>query len=105
MNINTLLDSIFDDGVVSEEYIEACDKLLLALRASERKDEYDYVLWDEAGLAFLATDKKDWGNHFIRYAEALNNDKIRKGSGKNILRKKRVFINTPKMKMLTGNWL
>lgn len=73
----TILDHIFKDESITEEYIDACDKLFLALKASGKEEES--FLYQYAGIAFLDTPKKEWGTHLIEISYRIDRRNKRLG--------------------------
>lgn len=104
MNIE-ILDRIFaeEGGVVTEVYLEAVQKLMIALRHS--KDVHESFYWEDVGFEFLKTEKTEWGRHFIRYANALDDHKLRQVMPEFKLKTKRVFREPSKMTALLKGWV
>lgn len=101
----TILDRIFADtgGVISEEYIDAS---IMIVEATENKgSEHESLYWERVGFAFLRTRKKEWGYHFIKYAQALDAHWNRKMSGSKSTKKIKHFLPPTKFKMLLSGWV
>lgn len=98
-----VLDQIFKNEAITDKYIFACDCLLEAFRM--RGDEYESSYWEKAGFAFLKTDKKDWGYHFIRFAQALDNHTNRIASDSKSTKKLKIFKEPSKLKRLLKGWI
>lgn len=100
----SILDRIFaeEGGEVTEEYFDAVEKLMIALRHSQ--DEHESLYWEDVGFEFQKTKKKEWGRHFIRYANSLDNHKLRQTLPDFKLRTKRVFREPNKMTALLNGW-
>jgi hypothetical protein len=73
----SIYSSIFEGGIVTEEYLDACEALLKALKASGT--EYEAQYYEDAGFAFDKTSKKEWGQHLIRVAHRIDNKNKRLG--------------------------
>lgn len=75
MNMS-ILDNIFKDEAVTEEYFKFCDILLLAFKEENKEDES--VLYEKAGFELMKTTKKEWGRHLIEFAQKIDrkNDRL-----------------------------
>jgi hemerythrin len=101
----TILDRIFADskGVIYQEYFDASDMILEAIR--NMGSEYESEYWERVGFAFLKTHKKEWGYHFIRYSQALDSHWNRKASGSKSTKKLKQFLPPSKFKQLLSGWV
>jgi hypothetical protein len=101
----TILDRIFADtkGIINQEYFDASDMILEAVKniGSEYESEY----WERAGFAFLKTHKKEWGYHFIKYAQKMDDHMNRKASGSKSTKKAKNFLPPTKFRRLLSGWI
>jgi hypothetical protein len=73
----TIYGHIFYGEIVTEEYVEACDKLLQALKAHGQIEESQ--LYEEAGFLFDKTPKKQWGQHLINISYRIDRKNKKEG--------------------------
>ena len=74
----SILESIFGNEAVTEEYVPFCDMLLLAFRAENQEEESN--LYEKAGFYLInKTPKKEWGRHLIDFAQAIDRKNKRLG--------------------------
>ena len=72
----TLLDKMFPESP-SDEYLELCEKVLFALRASGT--EYEVQAWEDASSYVIQyPEYAEWANHFMKVASMINRRKSKK---------------------------
>jgi len=92
-----LFNRIFNGEDVTEDYLPACEALLLAIKNTGEPESSQ--LWENAGFAFLNTPKKEWGNHLINIAQKMDKYK----NSKHIKTKKNILKQPSKFqKLLKG---